>query len=213
MLLSKRADVNAKRIHGITYFHLATQWGHFRIVDHLLKHGANVDPSSLAIHTPLYGYEKIVKLLLERGATINSKDINDKTILHLAVRTVCPTIVEHILKHRPDLNNKSNSGAGLGNRVYRKIVKNLLRYGFTVKAKDENNFMHTAVIMNGHMELVEELLKHGTDVNMLCNSASGRGLEYPLHLVTRLKWEKVSELLISYGVDTNAPDEGGKTPR
>lgn len=94
---------------------------------------------------------------------------------------------------------------------YRKIVKKLLQYGFTVKPKDENNFMYTAV-MNGHMKLVEELLKHGTDVNMLCNSASGRCLGYPLHVVTRLKWEKVSELLMSYGIDTNAPDQGGKTP-
>ena len=71
--------------------------------------------------------------------------------------------------------------------------------------------MHTAV-MNGHMELVEELLKHSADVNMLLNSASGRGLGYPLHVATRLKWEKLAELLMSYGADVNASDEGGKTP-
>ena len=113
-----------------------------------------------------------------------------RTILHLAVKKVCSTIVEHILKHCPDLDNKINSSVlnvavrGLGIE-YRKIVENLLQCGFTVNPKDANDFMHTAV-MNGHMELVEELLKHGADVNMLCNSASGRGLGYPLHVVTRL---------------------------
>ena len=68
--------------------------------------------------------------------------------------------------------------------------------------------------MNGHMELVEELLKHCTDGNMLCDSASRRGLgsAYPLHVATRLKWENVAEILMSYGGDKNAPDEGGKTP-
>lgn len=95
LLLSKRANVNTKGRHGITSLHLGTQWGHLRIVEHLLKHGANGDDSSsLRGHTPLYlavecGYKKIVKLVLECSATINSEDMNDKTTLHLAVKKIC----------------------------------------------------------------------------------------------------------------------------
>ena len=51
----------------------------------------------------------IVKLLLECGANVNSKDKNDKTILRFAVEQGCPIIVGHILKHCPDLNDKSNN--------------------------------------------------------------------------------------------------------
>ena len=81
---SKGSNVNAKGRHGATSLHLAAQWGYLTIVQHLLKHGVNVDFSSLGVRTPLhlaieYGHEKIVKLFLECGATINSKDTNDTT--------------------------------------------------------------------------------------------------------------------------------------
>ena len=95
----------------------------------------------------------------------------------MLLKEVCSTIVEHILKLCPDLDNKINNSVlnvavrGLGTE-YREIIENLLRCGFTVNPKDANNF--------------EELLKHGADVNMLCNSASGRGPGYPLHVATRL---------------------------
>ena len=37
LLLSKGVNVNAKRRHDTTSLHIATQWGHLRIVKQILK--------------------------------------------------------------------------------------------------------------------------------------------------------------------------------
>ena len=220
LLLSKGADVNARGNDDVTSLHIATRGGYLKIVKQLLKYGADLHSTSPNVQTPLYfavenEHEKVVKLLLEHGANIHAEDKNNKTILYSAVEQGSPIIVERILKHCPDLNNKSNSGVlnaavqGHGFE-YNNIVKHLLEYGFTVKPEDASNFMHAAV-QNGHLELVEELLKHGADVNMLSDSALGKA-SIPLHVATNNGHEEVAKLLISHGADVNALDESGKTP-
>ena len=218
LLLSKGADVNVRRNDHITSLHLATLGGCMKIVQHLLKHGADIYSASANGQTPLFyaianGHSKIVKLLLERGAYVDAKDKNDKTILHFAVEHGKAIIVNHILKHCPNLKDKSNrrvlkaavQGCGVG---YRKIVKNLLEYGFTINPQDGYNFMYPAV-KKGYVELVETLLEHGADVTMLSDSTTGKDF-IPLHVATENEHEEVAELLINHGADVNAQDETGK---
>ena len=134
----------------------------------------------------------------------------------MAVEKGRSVIVEHVLQHCPDVNNESNRSAlnvavhGYENE-YGKIIKNLLQYGFTVSPEDVNNceFLHAAV-KKGYLKIVEQLLKHGTEVNKLYKSY-GRGC-MPLHVAAKNKEEEVAKLLISYGADVNAQDETGKTP-
>ena len=92
---------------------------------------------------------------------------------------------------------------------YSNIVTDLLQYGLTVNPKDAKNLMYSAV-KNGYLELVEELLKHSTDVNILFNAACRNGYK-PLHVAIRYRQKEVAELLLSYGADVNAPDETGRT--
>lgn len=201
----------------------ANTW-YLQIVQHLLKYiayvhcvcastfGDGCTPLHLAVENE---HEAIVKLLLECGGYVDAKDKNNKTVLHLAVEQGSSIIVEHILKRRPDLNKKSNSsvlniavqGCGM---EYRKIVKNLLEYGFTINPKDANNFMHAAVEKR-YVELVEELLKHSTDDNMSSDSTFVKD-SILLHVAIKNRHEEVAKLLIRYGADVNAPDETGKTP-
>ncbi|XP_076683796.1 uncharacterized protein LOC143376905 [Andrena cerasifolii] len=220
LLLSKGADVNIRGSDGVTPLRLAMRGGYLKIVELLFKRGANFYSTTRGGGTPLCfaienGHGELVKVLLESGATVDVDERYDKTILEFAVEKGSSIIVNHILNHRPDLNNESNSGVlmaalkGWGIE-YREIVKNLLGYGFTVKPKDVKNFMHAAV-KNGYLELVQELLNHGTDANEICDSWGGEGF-IPLHVAIGSGEKVVAELLLNYGADVNGKDVNGETP-
>jgi ankyrin repeat protein len=221
-LLEYGAKVDAQDKNGKTVLHLAVEKVHEEVFKLLLEYGANVNTQDEVGKTVLHfavkkGHEKFVKLLLECGAKVDAQDKGGKTVLHLAVEKGCSVIIDHVLKHCPDVNNKSNRSAlnvavqGYGDE-YGKIVENLLQYGFTVNPEDVNNceLLHAAV-EKGYFKIVEELLKYGIDVNKLYKSTYGKG-SMPLHVATKNKQEEVAKLLISYGADVNAQDETRKLP-
>jgi len=61
------------------------------------------------------------------------------------------------------------------------------------------------------LKIVEELLKYGTDVNVLCSATYEKGY-LPLHVAIKNKQEEVAKLLKSYGSDVNAQDGYEKPP-
>jgi len=220
LLLEFGANVNAQDKDGKTVLHFVEK-GHEKIVKLLLEFGANVHAEDKGGKTVLHfavekGHERNVKLLLECGANVHAEDKNGNTVLHYAVKNGYSLIVDHVLKHCPDVNNRSNRNAlnvavhGNG-KEYGKIIENLLQFGFTVNPEDVNNceLLHAAV-EKGYLKIVEEFLKYGTDVNKLYKSTYGKGY-MPLHVAARNKQEEVAKLLIRYGADVNAQDESGKT--
>jgi ankyrin repeat protein len=222
LLLEHGATVDNQDKDGKTVLHSAGESGHEKVVILLLERGANVDAQDKDGRSVLHsaverGHEKVVKLLLERGANVDAEDKDGKSVLHSAVVTGCSVIIEQVLRHCPDVNNKSNRSAlNVAVRGYRqwygKIVENLLQYGYTVNPEDVNNceLLHAAV-EKGYLKIVEDLLKCGVDVNMLYKPTYGTGY-MPLHVATRSHQEEVAKLLITYGADVNAQDETGKTP-
>ena len=219
LLLKRSANIHAEGQYG-TPLHLAVERGYLRIVEHLIKYGARVNSTGTSVYsddTPLQlavdgGHNEVVKLLLERGAYVDVQSKGGDTVLYCAVKNGDSVIIEHILKHGPDVNNESNKRAfnaavlGCG-RQYGKIVRSLLQYGFTVGPEDRNdcNLLHAA-IEKGCLAIVEKLLKYGADVNISICSTS------PLLVATRNKQEEVAKLLISYGADLNPRDAAGNTP-
>jgi ankyrin repeat protein len=220
--LESGANVNAQDKNGKTALHVAVQRREEKIFQLLLECGANVDTQDKNGKTALHfaverRQEKFVQLLLECGANVDAQDKDGKTVLNFAVEKGCSLIVGHVLKHCPDVNNKSNRCAlnvavqGRGGERGQ-IIENLLQYGFTVNPEDVYNceFLRAAV-EKGYLKIVEELLKYGIDVNKLYKLTRGRDY-IPLHFATKSKQEEVVKLLISYGADVNAQDETGKPP-
>jgi ankyrin repeat protein len=98
--LNNGADINSKIERGWTPLSLAVGNGNLENVEYLLHRGAHVDSldenkqtplhdiivdiSDLTIKYPVDDFIKIIKKLLEYGADINLKDLNDETPLDLA---------------------------------------------------------------------------------------------------------------------------------
>lgn len=114
--------------------------------------------------------------------------------------TVEASNVLNVLKHCPDVNNKSNRSAfyvavhAFG-RENCNIVKKLLQCGITAGPEDVNNckLLHAAV-EDAYLKTVKELLKYGTDVNKLYKPACGRGY-IPLHVAAKNKQQEVAKLI------------------
>ena len=222
LLLEWGANVDAQYKDGKTVLHFAVEKGHEKVLQLLLECGANVDAHDKVGKTVLLsavekGHEKFVRLLLECGANVDAQDKFRETVLLSAVAEGCSIIIDHVLKHCPDVNNKSNRSALTvavhGDGIwYGKIIENLLQYCFTVKPEDVNNFelLHAAA-EKGYLKIVEELLKYGTDVNVLCSATYEKGY-LPLHVAIKNKQEEVAKLLKSYGSDVNAQDGYEKPP-
>lgn len=221
LLLNRGAKVNAKGNDGITPLHIVSDRGNLQIAEHLLKSGADVNPVYVSAFgdtcTPLSlavekGREKVVKLLLEYGASVNNDGKEFKSALHLAAEKGYLIIVDHILKHFPDVNNINNKKALLAalqgcGKQYRKIVEKLFCYGFTISLGDTNccELLYTA-IQKGYLKIIEHFLKTEVGFNML------RDKKFLLHVAAKNGQEEIAKLLINYGAEVNAEDKIGRKP-
>jgi len=91
---------------GNTLLHLACQYQKENVVRHLINNkGANIDArnNSRAKEAPIhiaaqFQSKKIINILLEKGADIESEDANGCTPLHHAARCNQKDMVEHLTK-------------------------------------------------------------------------------------------------------------------
>ena len=159
-----------------------------------------------------YGHAKALKLLLDEGADINTRNTYGETPLHWAAEYGKTEIAKLLLDSDADVNAKDkDDGTPLHcatKRGYTEIVKLLLNGGADVNAKDEDGRipLHWAAY-NGHTEIVKLLLDKGADVN-----AQKKNGETSLHDAIYLGHIETVNLLLDRGADVNATTEKGETP-
>lgn len=84
-------DLNSADDSGVTPLHIAAANGYLSAVKFLLKHGVNVNVCDNDLWRPLHGvacwgneqHSKVVELLVEAGADMNAKTVNDETVFDL----------------------------------------------------------------------------------------------------------------------------------
>jgi len=128
----------------------------------------------------------LVKLLLEKGADVNTKNKVNWTPLHEAAQTK----VEKVLGGRTE------------------IVKLLLENGADVNAKDKWGAtpLHAAALED-HAEIAKLLIDSGTDLN-----AQDKDGETPLYKAAIVGNTETVKILLEKGADINAKDVRGKKP-
>jgi len=113
LLVAHGAFLEAKNACGHSPLHTGAYYGHEDIVEFLLNHGADVDSLSPSTNdTPLLSavfrdHLSVAKLLIAHGASLNAKDIDGDTALHLAVEGAVE-MVELLCSHGADVYAKND---------------------------------------------------------------------------------------------------------
>ncbi|KAK8113552.1 hypothetical protein PG984_014078 [Apiospora sp. TS-2023a] len=178
----------------------------------LLDNGAPVNAPSECWYNPLHaasmkGHEPMVKLLLDRGAAIDT-DNGSGTALDLAIRYQRESIVELLLARGANTELDSDKGTHLCCAIrYGKfsIAKILLAQG----AKITGDVLRCAARW-GNIDFIHLLFDESTDLET--QDDMGRT---PLR--TAIDWSysvptKVLELLVQLGANVNTADNDGETP-
>ena len=106
--------INRKNKDGYSPLILACYSGNVEVVRYLVEHTKDLNDGS-KYGTPLMassvkGYEKIVALLIEKGADVNATDPNGTTALHYAIIFNFDNVAMLLVKANANPNLKDNRG-------------------------------------------------------------------------------------------------------
>jgi ankyrin repeat protein len=164
----------------------AVQNGHEKIVELLLKNGADASMAQYASKiSPLYsaaglGYNGILKLLLKKGVNIDMETKNANTALDVASQNGHYSSVQILLEKDANVNHcnaqRQTPLYYAAENGHYEIMMLLLEKGADVNicTKKENSALMRAS-WGGYENMVCELLSHGADVNH-CNVAGKTAL-------------------------------------
>ena len=160
--------------------------------------------------------ESVVRVLLERGASVNDKDNRGRAPLSYAHHpkngdTYTKTMILRLLSKGADINEKSDYGltalyyAAISGNL--PVVVILLEYGANMEERnsDGSSVLHWACL-GKNMEIVSMLLNRGAKVDSKNNEGST-----PLHFASMRENTEAVQLLLKAGADVNGRDISGYT--
>ncbi|EXJ78183.1 hypothetical protein A1O3_09344 [Capronia epimyces CBS 606.96] len=196
----------------MTSFDLAALLGHEQILERMLQSNRyEINEFDNTRRTVLiwaceYGHENVVRILLEAGAPVNAR-LLDETALYAASKAGHGPVVQMLLEAGAEVNDRYTTAlqaACYGGHTT--VVRMLLDAGAEVNAHGGQfvTALHAAVY-NGHEGVVQMLIDAGVDVNAV---EAG---------VTALEWASsrgranMVRMLIDAGADVTAVGAGGFT--
>ena len=148
---------------------------------------------------------EIVDLMIKNGCNINCQDSSGNTLLHLAVRNAEIRLINYLLRHNVDVNQKNHDGNTPFNLVSEGMLRN---WDNPVYAASAN--INTGYIKDKRKEcrgIMEVLIRNGADLNVKNN----RGVHPLLFLAEKSDYDTV-EFLIGNGADPRQSQSGITTP-
>ena len=157
----------------------------------LLARGADINSKGYPVlNSAVYKKRRdLCEFLIQRGADVNAKDMWGQTSLYLAIRNDDSDITDILIANGADINAKDDRG--------QTVLHVIL---------DVRNYDYTHSLLS--KDMVELLLARGADVNS--KDKAGRT---PLHLAAELADADIVKLLLDKGTKVNEKDdESGFTP-
>ncbi|XP_076392292.1 transient receptor potential channel pyrexia isoform X2 [Megachile rotundata] len=217
-LLSKNAKVSARDCDGRTPLHLAACAASEKIIEELIKYGANpCEWDFNKKYTPLHcaaaiGNIACVKCLLKSRADVNA-GLSGKSPLYYAVLSNAADCVEALLQSGASPNNPQvytetplHVAASLGSVTCMKL---LLNYGADVRVQFSS--MRSTPLHLAAEEGSAECTKLLLDAGAACEVKNSRG-QTPMHLAALSQSAETLETLINFGAKVNTEDNDGRTP-
>lgn len=171
LLLRRGADIFDTNSSNETALHASVK--HPPVVEYLLSKGARNDVPKINKNTPLHKAVasdclESVKLLISRGADVNSKDSINQTPLHTAVKNI--EISTYLLHQKARINDRD----GLGNSPLHRavfggsidVVKLFIEHGASIEAENSNRQrpLHLAIKQKS-LDGVKLLIDKGANID------------------------------------------------
>ena len=211
------ARVDSSDSLGRSPLYQAALFGHLDIAEYLLSHGANSEQGASwkGGDTPLHvaaerGNAEMVRVLLEKGARVDSVNYYQQTPLLYASWKCHLPVVELLLAHSANVGVKDKWGATvLLNRCgepfhwseYRGVVAVLIQHGADVNARGggDKNTPLMAAIWRKDREVVELLIRNGARIEDV-----GRNGHRPLCEAVLTGESTLVKCLLSHGANPTA---------
>lgn len=227
-LLAHGANPNVNNNNGESPFNHVVYAGQTDIVRLMLQNGADIQPQNMDFWRPLYlasiyGREETVSVLLQHGANVNAQRPLGGTILG---ETISRGSSHHgtaaiLLAGGADPNAPDRPLYLAVDRGLADIVQLLLDHGADIPTADRGRqvpLLHTACIL-GHTEVIQALLKGGSDVNGLSengNTALHHWITLSRFRVntnprTPISYSDTLRMLLKHGASLQARNDDGKT--
>ena len=190
-----------------TALHAASRMNRLKVVQSLLRHGADVNATGMWGQTPLlfasdWGHLEVVRWLLQHDADVNAKaEDDDWTSLHLAATRGHSETVQTLLNHKADTNALTDDGrtplhvASIYGRV--EVVRLLLNHGANPEARDEAQWtsLHFASY-KGNLDIASLLLEHGAEVDV-----EDKDSKTAYQIALDEGHDEVAQLLLAHGAE------------
>ena len=205
ILLEKGADIFAKcnKNGRACAIHFAAQSGKTNLIDFLLQRGFDINRQNYHKETPLHYilqywnypqnkrtslYEK-TKILIDRGANINTKSLDSETPLMLAIMANDISVVKLLISLGANVNHGRNETTPLHYAAcfqrgqHHQIIQILINNGAEIDSQAGISLttpLHTIIFNNGSIKSAKILLENGA--KLLLKNAYG---ETSFHLAVR----------------------------
>lgn len=185
-LINAEADVNAVDKNGAAPLHMAAECGCTKIVEVLIKNGADVNVViDKNERTPLHiaavkDNAETIKVLIEAGADVNKVENSGKTPLHFAAFKGRSKAIKVLIDLGVNIEAKDQKGRTplheASENPSTKGVKVLIEAGADVNAVDKDEFtplyMPVLYCYGNITDIVKLLIEAGADVNKVSMSGT-----------------------------------------
>jgi hypothetical protein len=218
--------LNIKELEKMVSLLDALEKGDVKTVEELLEYSSYIPfihwSGTLALNLAAqYGHTEIVRILLDEGDDVNTKDEHGDTALIYAANNGHLEVVELLLQAGANMNAAQDAALkGAAIRGHTETVRLLLEEGADVNVQFENGW--TALMwaaQNGHVKTVKLLLQKGADIDArdnngrtaLMKAIEGNPFVMTLYWIWKRNRNKVIEYLLDAGASVNLKYNDGMT--